>query len=75
MPDETEISLFSNVSMIEKPVSSPIPVKKVIDKRNLFEDVELRAGDIGIVRKTWIAKVEPFVKLTNLGSSLHPAGF
>ena len=52
-----------------------INLKNVADKGELDGDIELRAGDMLIVPKTFIAKIEPYVKLANLGLYLNPTGF
>lgn len=52
-----------------------IDLKKVTDKRELNEDVELRAGDMLIVPKTRLSKVEPYIRLVNAGIYLNPLGF
>ena len=49
-----------------------IDLKKVMAKRELDEDVELRPGDMLIVPKTRLAKVEPFVRLANAGFYVNP---
>ena len=49
-----------------------IDLKKVMAKRQLDEDVEVRPGDILIVPKTRLAKVEPFVRLANAGFYVNP---
>jgi polysaccharide export outer membrane protein len=49
-----------------------IDLKKVTAKRQLDEDVEVRPGDILIVPKTRLAKVEPFVRLANAGFYVNP---
>lgn len=51
-----------------------IDLKKVTDERQLNEDVELRAGDMLIVPKTRLAKIEPYIRLVNLGFYLNPLG-
>ena len=49
-----------------------IDLKKVMTKRQLDEDVEVRPGDILIVPKTRLAKVEPYVRLANAGFYVNP---
>jgi polysaccharide export outer membrane protein len=52
-----------------------INLKDVIDKREINEDVELKAGDVLVVPKTRLAKIEPFVRLANAGFYLNPLSF
>ncbi len=52
-----------------------INLKEVINKQNLNEDVEIRAGDVIVVPKTHLAKVEPYVRLLNAGFYLNPTTF
>lgn len=52
-----------------------IDLKKVVDKQQLNEDIELRAGDMLVVPKTRIAKIEPYLKLVNAGFYLNPLSF
>lgn len=52
-----------------------INLKRVVDRRQTSEDVDLRPGDMLIVPKNWVSKVEPYIKLTNLGLYMNPAGF
>lgn len=52
-----------------------INLDRVVDKHQLAEDVELRAGDMLIVPKNRLAKIEPYVKLANAGFYLNPLGF
>jgi polysaccharide export outer membrane protein len=52
-----------------------INLKRVIDRRQTSEDLELRPGDMLIVPKNLLSKVEPYIKLTNLGLYMNPAGF
>jgi polysaccharide export outer membrane protein len=52
-----------------------IDLKRVIDKRDLSEDVELHSGDMLVVPKTRLSKVEPYVRLVNAGLYLNPLSF
>lgn len=52
-----------------------INLKSVADKRKVSEDVELKPGDMLVVPKTWVSKVEPYVKLANTGVYFNPLGF
>jgi polysaccharide export outer membrane protein len=52
-----------------------IDLKKVIDKHQLQEDVEVHPGDMLVVPKSKLAKVEPYIKLVNAGFYLNPLGF
>ena len=52
-----------------------INLKKVVSKRQLDEDVELRPGDMLLVPKTRLARVEPYVRLVNAGFFLDPLSF
>jgi len=52
-----------------------INLRKVTDKRQLNEDIQLRTGDMLVVPKTPIAKAEPFIRLVNVGMYLNPLGF
>ena len=52
-----------------------INLKKVVDKKQLSEDVELHPGDLLIVPKNRLAKIEPIVKLANFGTYINPTGF
>lgn len=52
-----------------------INLKKVLDKRQLDEDVELRAGDMLIVPKSRLGTVEPYIRLVNAGFYLSPSNF
>ena len=52
-----------------------IDIKKIIDKHELQEDIDLRPGDMLIVTKTRLAKVEPYIKLVNAGFYLNPLGY
>lgn len=55
-----------------------IDLNKVISKHQLQEDIELRAGDLVIVPKNRIAKIEPLIRLANPGTYgmyLNPAAF
>jgi polysaccharide export outer membrane protein len=52
-----------------------LDLKKVIDRAQLNEDVELRAGDMLVVPKTPIAKIEPYIRIANIGMYLNPLGF
>ena len=52
-----------------------IDLKKVTEKRQLNEDIELRAGDMLVVPKTRLAKVEPYIRLVNAGFYLNPLSF
>jgi polysaccharide biosynthesis/export protein len=45
-----------------------INIKKIMKKGDISEDAAIQAGDIIIVPKTRLAKVEPYVKLANPGS-------
>jgi polysaccharide export outer membrane protein len=49
-----------------------IDLKKVTDRRDLKEDVELQPGDLLVVPKTRLAKIEPYVRLANFGMYLNP---
>jgi polysaccharide biosynthesis/export protein len=51
-----------------------IDLKKVTDKRRLNEDIELRAGDMLIVPKARLAKIEPYIQRVNAGLYLNPLG-
>ncbi len=55
-----------------------INLKSVLDQRQLNEDVELHPGDMLVVPKTRIAKVEPYIRLFNpssFGLYLNPSNF
>ena len=55
-----------------------INLKDVLDKREISEDVEIKAGDVVVVPKTRMAKAEPYIRLANPGSYglyLNPAAF
>jgi polysaccharide export outer membrane protein len=45
-----------------------INIKKIMKKGDISEDAAIQPGDILIVPKTRLAKVEPYVKLANPGS-------
>jgi protein involved in polysaccharide export with SLBB domain len=45
-----------------------INLKKIMFKGDISEDASVQPGDIIIVPKTKLAKVEPYVKLANPGS-------
>ncbi len=50
-------------------------LKRVVDRQELVEDVELQAGDLLIVPRNRLSKIEPYVKLANAGFYLNPLGF
>jgi polysaccharide export outer membrane protein len=52
-----------------------INLKRVVDQRQIREDLDLRPGDMLIVPRNWVSKIEPYIKLTNLGLYMNPAGF
>ena len=52
-----------------------IDLRKATQKRGTSEDVELHEGDMIIVPKTRLAKVEPYVRLVNPGFYLSPSSF
>jgi polysaccharide biosynthesis/export protein len=45
-----------------------INLKKIMNKGDISEDAPIQPGDIVIVPKTKLAKIEPYVKLANPGS-------
>jgi polysaccharide export outer membrane protein len=45
-----------------------INLKKIMNKGDISEDAAIQPGDIIIVPKTRLAKIEPYVKLANPGS-------
>jgi polysaccharide export outer membrane protein len=67
--------------LLIRPMEGSAPETKIInlnhyDKRyNPNEDVELRAGDMLIVPKNKVGKIEPYIKLINAGFYLNPLGF
>jgi polysaccharide export outer membrane protein len=73
-----KISSKSSQVLLIRPVSGTdaetklIDLKKVIDRRDLKEDVELQPGDLLVVPKTRLAKIEPYVRLANFGMYLNP---
>ena len=52
-----------------------IDLKKVVRLHQPVEDVQLREGDMLIVPKSRIAKIEPYVRLFNTGFYLSPTTF
>ena len=47
-----------------------IDLKKVVDRRDLKEDIELQSGDLLVVPKTRLGKIEPYVRMANFGMSI-----
>ena len=45
-----------------------INLKKIVDSADIREDVALQAGDLLIVPKTRISKIEPYLKWANLSA-------
>ena len=74
-------SAMSSQILLIRPVSTTdgetriINLKKVIDRRQLGEDVELRPGDMLVVPKTRISKIEPYIRLANAGFFVDPTKF
>lgn len=68
----------SNVLLIRADASSGRPqiqvlnLKRVIDKKDLAEDTELRPGDFLFVTKTRISKFDPYRQLVNAGIFYNP---
>jgi polysaccharide biosynthesis/export protein len=68
----------SNVLLIRSDASSGqrqiqvINLKRVIDKKDLAEDIDLRAGDFLFVTKTAIGKIDPYRQLINAGIFYNP---
>lgn len=52
-----------------------IDLKKITQKGNAREDIELRDGDMLVVPKTRISKIEPYIKLVNAGLYVDPFRF
>jgi polysaccharide export outer membrane protein len=52
-----------------------INLKTVLDQRHLEEDIELRPGDMLLVPRNRLSKVEPYVRLVNAGFYLNPLSF
>jgi polysaccharide export outer membrane protein len=73
-----KISSKASQVLLIRPVSGVdaetklIDLKKVIDRRDLKEDIELQPGDLLVVPKTRLGKIEPYVRLANFGMYLNP---
>ncbi len=70
----TQILLIRPVNGVDAETKL-INLKNVVDHRELNEDVELHPGDMLVVPKTRLAKVEPYIKLVNAGFYLNPLSF
>ena len=51
-----------------------INLKRLIDKKDTSTDMDLQAGDLIIVPKTRIGKIEPYIRLINAGVYYNPVG-
>jgi polysaccharide export outer membrane protein len=51
-----------------------IDLKRLIDKKDPSKDMDLQAGDLIIVPKTRIGKIEPYIRLINAGVYYNPVG-
>ena len=52
-----------------------IDLSKAMKKHQHIEEVEIRDGDMLIVPRTKLAKIEPYVRLVNSGFYLTPSSF
>ncbi len=68
---ETQILLIHPINDIDGQTKL-IDLKKVLNKGEVAEDSEIQAGDLLIVPKTRLAKIEPYVRLANAGFYLNP---
>lgn len=69
----SQILLIRQVNNVDAEVKL-IDLSKVLKKHKLAEDTELRAGDMLVVAKNRIAKIEPYVRLANVGMYFNPVG-
>jgi polysaccharide export outer membrane protein len=76
----TEMSKHSKVVLFRRvsdkwTETKVIDVKKMLNSRNLQEDLELRPGDMLYVPKNTISKIKPFIPNSGAGVYYNPTNF
>ena len=69
--NDAKVLLFRRISrdMVE---TKKINVKHTLEKGKLDEDITLRPGDAVYVAKSWVGKVDQFMKVSRLGMFFNP---